>query len=172
MLGIDPSGQFERITKAQMNTAFRSQVGTGNLGLAIGLHLWLDRAKGQIGYQVGKVEAHFRTAPGHQHLGGTDGIEQLGVAFRWLCLFGIQHQRLGITLIEGDVGYQCGPCLAVVPDPWRARQIQALLQEKFFRRTKLPWLISAVSENAHQPQVIGIGQAVPGLVMQYQGPGA
>ncbi|MNE45718.1 hypothetical protein D3C80_1400170 [compost metagenome] len=119
-LRIDPSRHFVGIAKTQMYATLRGQIGTGYLGRAMGLHLWFYRAKGQVRHQVGEGELHLGAPPADQHLGGADGIKQLGIAFWRISLLCVQHYPFGIPLIEGHIADQAGPVLAAIPYPWCA----------------------------------------------------
>ncbi|MNR25093.1 hypothetical protein D3C85_1422200 [compost metagenome] len=86
----------------------------------MGLHLWFYRAKGQVRDQIGKGELHLGAPPCDQHLGSIDGIEQLGIAFWWLCLARVQWLGCYISIIERHIDDQAGPSRGPVPYPWRA----------------------------------------------------
>ncbi len=102
-----------------MHATFRRQVRTGHLGFAVGSNFRLDRSKGHVCRQVGKGVGHLGAAPSHQHLGCTDGIEQLRISFRGARLTGIQRFGYRIALIKRHITDQTRPILTPVPYPRR-----------------------------------------------------
>ncbi|MCY1436434.1 hypothetical protein D9M71_525600 [compost metagenome] len=103
-----------------MYATLRGQIGAGHLGCAMSLHLRFNRAKGQVRDQIGKGEFHLGAPPADQHLGGAYGVEQLGIAFWWLCLARVQWLGCYISIIERHIDDQAGPSRGPVPYPWRA----------------------------------------------------